>query len=515
MFAAAKRKLERIPDKPEMAANIASSLCRVRSCAGARMSIQTKLLISMILIVLLPLSVTVVTWQGLLRMDEEIEHVIEEFSESRQLQPVDNDLSVALLALEQSEPSLDDLAMERLRSAEAVLLSFLAEQYDSSASEEHQAEEALHASDALAQLSELISQEWSERSADDRIELVQRIRIDIRDLYSDAESGVLEAPRSAQSTQRRTLALVLIVSLISALCCVLLSVWSTRGVNHRLRELHRNLLTRSETPSQRQPKDVAGVMTQLEELNERMMIKIEENNRELLRRERMAGIGLLAADVAHEINNPMNAMLGLSELSLRTTGQGPIDEQERNELHESLTVIRREVLRCRGIIERLMAMVRGSSEPQMFDASRLLVETVDVAKAARPDKASCFHTLSAERPIRICAPPQEVRQIMLTLLINAADAIPDDGRIEVDATRSENEVWLRVRDNGRGFTPQMQEGLFVPFTTNRAKEGGAGLGLSIANSLSLDIGAELRPFSDGPDQGSLFLLAIPIGEGEQ
>jgi C4-dicarboxylate-specific signal transduction histidine kinase len=161
-----------------------------------------------------------------------------------------------------------------------------------------------------------------------------------------------------------------------------------------------------------------------------------------------------------------------------------------------------------------MAMVRGNSKPQHFDATRLLVETVDVARAARPDKANCIHAIGTERSLQIYAPPQEVRQIILTLLINAADAITNDGRIEVDATRADGEVWLRVRDNGRGFTPQMQEGFFTPFQTSRAETGGTGLGLSIANTLSLDIGAELRSFSDGPNKGSLFLLAIPVDEGK-
>lgn len=473
------------------------------------MSIQTKLLISMILIILLPLSVTIVTWRGLVQMDEEILLVIEEFSEARQLQPVESDLSVALLALEQRDHRLDKLALERLGSAEATLLRFLAEQQDVASSPEHQAEEASQAYTALTQLRDLTGPAWPESSTDERVAQVRLILNNIHGIFTGADSSIVLASLAAGATQQRTLGLVLAASLVSALCCVMLSVWSTRGVNRRLRELRRSALTHARSTDQHEPRDVAGVMNQLEELNERMFLKIEESSRELLRRERMAGIGLLAADVAHEINNPMNAMLGLSELSLQTTGAGPVSEHDRVDLHESLTVIRREVLRCRGIVERLMAMVRGTGDPQWFDARRLLVETVNVAKAARPDKAGCFHVLDPAEPIRIFAPPQEVRQIMLTLLINAADAIPDDGRIEVDAARSDHEIWLRVRDNGRGFTPTAEKGFFVPSMTSRAHEGGMGLGLSIANTLCLDIGAELRPSSDGPGCGSLFLLSLP------
>ena len=144
-------------------------------------------------------------------------------------------------------------------------------------------------------------------------------------------------------------------------------------------------------------------------------------------------------------------------------------------------------------------------------SSKRSTSRVPRARTRRP----VFHTTGSERSLQVYAPPQEVRQIILTLLINAADAITDDGRIEVDATRADCEVWLRVRDNGRGFTDQMQEGFFTPFKTSRAQSGGLGLGLSIANTLSTDIGAELRSLSDGPDTGSLFLLVIPTEKGEQ
>jgi len=479
------------------------------------MNTKTMLLISVILILLLPLSVTLVTWRGLDRMDHEIDLVIEEYAETRNLQPIDINLSVALLVLQQDDPKLAALALTQLLSAESTMLQFLAEQYDSAASDEHQAEESMHASNALTQLSELVGTGWPTLTTDQRIEQVQNIRSDIRDLYNDAESGIQATPILAKEAQRSTLWTVFFVSITAVVMCLLLSLWPMRGLIHRLRKLRKNLESQTQVPITANPKDVEGELNQLEELNERMLIKIQESNRELLRRERMAGIGLLAADVAHEINNPLNAMLGLSELSLQTTGRGPINKQGQQELHESLTVIRREVLRCRGIVERLMAMVRGNSKPQHFDVTRLLVETVDVARAARPDKSACFHIVGAERSLQIFAPPQEVRQIILTLLINAADAITDDGRIEVDATRADGEVWLRVRDNGRGFTPQMQEGFFVPFNTNRADVGGTGLGLSIANTLSTDIGAEIRSFSDGADQGSMFLLAIQIDKGHQ
>lgn len=479
------------------------------------MSIQTKLLIAMLLLLVLPLSVTGITWQGLSRMDVELRQVAIEFAEARRLQPVDVDLSLAAAELDHDEDRLQLRALDSLRRAEANLVGYLAEQYDDVSSREHQAEEAGSAARVLGEIRELIGTAWYSMPPQERADRVLEIRSGLRELYEEADSGVLSAPVQAQNTRRQTLVLVLVASLASAAICIIVSVWSTRSVFVRLRELRNAMASRSDGMQGSQPRDVGGVVSQLEELSARMALKIEEKSRELLRRERMASVGLLAADVAHEINNPLNAMLGLTELSLRTTVSGPIDDGVRRELHESLGVIRREALRCRAIVQRLMAMVGGAREPEPIDVARLLSDTVDIARAARPDRAACFVLTSPDKALSIHTRGDDLRQIMLTLLINAADAVNPDGRIEVDATRAGRETWLRVRDNGRGIDANAIQDLGVPFATTRTAQGGLGLGLSIAVAIATDIGAQIRAESAGPGRGSTFIIAIPapsVGE---
>jgi signal transduction histidine kinase len=479
------------------------------------MSVQTRLLLTMIVLVGLLLSIAGVCWFGLWQMAQRLQAVSEEFAESRLLQPMDADISVAVLALRQRTTHFDEIAQASLERAGETLMAYLATQYETAASEKHQASESSHATRLLRQL-ESILQAFDDPKGGPRAEDAEALQTELRKLYLDAERGVQEAHDSAKLTQRTTLSIVLTASLASAALCIGLSIWSTRSVNQRLRELHRTISVRSEGVLPQGAEDVGSVANQIEAINERMIRKLEDSSRELLRRERMAGIGLLAADVAHELNNPMNAVLGLSELALRAVERGAIDEQGRTEMIESLRVIRREAVRCKGIVERLMAMVRAKRTARWFDANRLLQETIEVAAAARPDRASCFHLAGAPVAIPVLAPQEDVRQILLTLLINAADAIEPRGRIEVDATRTEDEVWLRVRDDGRGFTPEQQADFFTPFRTSRAATGGTGLGLSIAYTLAEELGAQIRPASDGPGQGGLFILAIPIAsEGAQ
>jgi signal transduction histidine kinase len=473
-------------------------------------------LVALTLLVVLPLSVTALTAVGLMRLDRILEKVAEEYGETRLLAPIERDLGAAVVALESNDPASRATAHRLLTSAEKSLVGYLATQYDDVSGEEHQAAESGHASSLLSQLQDVLRSEAGGAPSAEIAARVLDFRADLSALQEEADEGVMAAHHEAEVTRDSTLTTVFVASLASTLACIALLVYSMRSVNRRLRDLHRRLAAQSPGPRARTARDVGGVVTQIEELNTRMIQKIEESGRELLRRERLAGIGLLAADVAHEINNPMNAMLGLSELGLKSIERGPVDEPTRAELQESLAVVRREALRCKGIIERLMAMVRSDRTASWFDASRLVQETVQVARAARPDKASCFVATGAAVPIRVYGPADDVRQILLTLLINAADAVGPDGRIEADATQTEREVWFRVRDNGRGFSEAMRQSFFTPFRSYSDASPGSGprlgLGLSIAQALAEGMGAALRPFSDGPGTGSLFVLAIRLPE---
>jgi signal transduction histidine kinase len=468
--------------------------------------------IAMVCLIALPLCVTAITAVGLWRLDHLLKNVSEEYSEARLLQGIDRDLNAAAMGLGSGDAELIRAARGSLRSAETALVGYLATQFESVASEEHQAIEAGRASTLLRELQRLLSDEAGFAEPGARAADIHRLRGELTDLLNEEDEAVQIAHESARVARASTLSLVIITSLVSTLLCAALLIWSNHGVNQRLRELHQRLASQSPGTPARTAKGMGEVVTQIEDINAQMLRKIEEHGRELLRRERMVGIGLLAADVAHEINNPMNAMLGLTELGLRTIERGPLDGEATAELGESLRVVRREALRCKGIVERLMAMVRSDRRPSWFDATRLVHETVQVARAARPDRDSCFVVTGDGVSVRAYGPANEVRQILLTLLINAADAVSADGRIEVDATATDQEVWLRVRDNGRGFTEEVRRTFFTPFQSFSENGTGAGLGLSIAQALAEGMGATLTPFSDGPGQGSLFILAIKTPE---
>ncbi len=485
------------------------------------MSVSARQSLSMALLIVLPLCVSVLTALGLLRLDAAIATVAEEYEEVRMLEPIDRSLAMAAAAIKETggiTPGGTERERLYLKEAEAGLVTYLANQYRSVATVEHQAEEAAETAALLRDLQAMLATggaaDRTEISGSGRLIEVTRVHKGMQALYLAADKSVTEAHGQALRARRETLWLVACASVVSTAVCVYLVVWSSRSVNNRLRGLHRRLAEQTPGVTVRPASGIGAVVEQIEDLNERVLQRLEESGRELLRRERLAGVGLLAADVAHEINNPMNATLGLSELALRSVERGPVNEQTRVELEESLRVIRREAVRCKGIVERLMALVRSDSKPVVFDAIRLVQETVRVAQAARPDRAQCFVVPGTSASVTTLAPPDEVRQILLTLMINAADAVGHDGRIEADAIDTGSEVWFRIRDNGRGFTDEMRRTFFQSFQSHRG-EGearGTGLGLAIAHALAEGMGATLTPFSEGPGRGSLFVLAIRARE---
>ncbi len=474
------------------------------------MGVSRQQVVAMVLLIVLPLCVATIAALGLWKLDFAMQNVAEEYDELRELERIDEDLSNARLALESDDPKLHAAARTLIEHAEAELVTYLATQYEGVAEQDHQAVESAEASKLTKILRELLDVPLKDLPA--QAQRVTDVRAGLDRLDHAADSGVRSAQVAAYHARRATLLWIVGSSVACAVLCIGLLAWSTRSVNLRLRELHQRLSAQTPGATAKPARELGGVVTQIEEMNSRMIEKIEESGRELLRRERLAAIGLLAADVAHEINNPMNAMLGLTELGLQTTERGPIDEPARAELSESLRVVRREALRCKAIVGRFMAMVRTDRKPSWIDTSRLVTETIQVAQAARPDRAACYVNASEGLNVLAFAPSNDVRQILLTLLINAADAVAPDGRIEVDATRTEQEIWIRVRDNGRGFTEAMRQTFFTPFKSHSEDGRGLGLGLSIAQALAEAMGATLRAFSDGPGCGSTFVLAIPYRE---
>ncbi|MCE9629907.1 MAG: histidine kinase, partial [Planctomycetia bacterium] len=177
-----------------------------------------------------------------------------------------------------------------------------------------------------------------------------------------------------------------------------------------------------------------------------------------------------------------------------------------------LALIQSEAFRCKGITEKLLDFSRlGEVRRQ---ATALVGLVADVAEMLRHVGRFAGRTIEIEegQDVLVMVNPQEIKQVVLNLLVNALDSIEETGKVRVAAKRSGGEAVLTLVDDGCGMTDEVLEHLFEPFFTRRKAGQGNGLGLSIAHRIVTDHGGRIQATSDGPGKGSTFRLVLPLAQ---
>ena len=226
-----------------------------------------------------------------------------------------------------------------------------------------------------------------------------------------------------------------------------------------------------------------------------MTASLKEHQERLVQTEKLAGIGRLAAGVAHELNNPLGVVLGYTRL-LRKRAQGPLDDD--------LAVIEEEALRSQEIVESLLDLARPP---------RLTVQKVDLRELSeevvgRLVEARQLEGISVGVTGRGSAPgdAQKLRQVLSNLVRNGAEAAGAGGRLEVAVAESDGRVEISVADSGPGIEPGARHRLFEPFFTTKPR--GTGLGLAVSRAIARAHGGDLSAADGAP--GARFVLTLPL-----
>ena len=194
--------------------------------------------------------------------------------------------------------------------------------------------------------------------------------------------------------------------------------------------------------------------------------RVREQSRQLVRSERLAGIGFLSAGVAHEINNPLSAIsMAAESLTTRDGLFGELEEPDRKLVTRYLAMITREAERCRGITKRLLTFARGDEGGRVPADLNVLVEEVlemcrHMAKFA--DRRLEF---DAGPPCVLAVNGPEMKQVLLNLAANALEATPPGGTVRVAVRDRRDGAEVTVTDDGRGMDPDTLAHLFEPFYT--------------------------------------------------
>lgn len=238
---------------------------------------------------------------------------------------------------------------------------------------------------------------------------------------------------------------------------------------------------------------------------------LEESRRSLRDQEKLAAIGSLAAGVAHQVNNPVGAILAAADYSLSLED----DASGHRERTSALTEIRAQAIRCGRIVKQLMRFARGSAVEK---SSVRLEDCLESAvEATRPFVQEQALELSLEMGpgvlgAEVHGNPVELEEVFVNLIRNAAQATAGHGtRIDLSALRTAKGLEILCSDDGPGVPPDLRPRLFDPFFTTRLQAGGSGLGLSLALRILEDHDGSIR-CEASRSGGALFRIALPIAK---
>jgi signal transduction histidine kinase len=231
--------------------------------------------------------------------------------------------------------------------------------------------------------------------------------------------------------------------------------------------------------------------------------ELQEAQARLLHQEKMAAFGLLAAGIAHEVGNPLTSISSLVQI-LQRRDQDPYTAAK-------LQLVSGQLQRIRTTLRELVEFSRpASTERTRFTLGEVLDEALNIAKYYKRTRGRI-----ASPPLPPDLPPLEgirdqIVQVFLNLVLNAIDATPRDGRIELAMTHNDRAVEVTVSDDGSGVAPADAGRLFQPYFTT--KKRGTGLGLFVTRRLVEDHGGDVT-FQPREGGGSVFHVRLPFANG--
>lgn len=492
-------------------------------------NLKRRLLLTSSTLVLVTITLTGVAYRLLTDMQFHVHSVSEEYQELQHIQQIDDLLTAVRTAI--LFPPLDRASISiKVKAARNEIARYIDEQekqvgetYEHMKAEENISHHIARRLDLLQQHFDGVPDPADTRTLQDTLTDVGAIHADLRKLSHVADMLVDDALRETHRASSLANTLVLGLCGLAAGLAVLFTVlhyrWFITPIQ-RLRNRVRKAVTEEKTEDV-QGDDLigdldagfTGLVAELHELYRTLEVRVAAQSRELVKSERLASVGYLAAGVAHEINNPLNTILGYCELMLRSLNNSSAHAASRDNV-QSLEVIRSETLRCRQIVDKLLSLVRKSDAPrEPVDLAKVVQEVIGTLDMLKQFRRCTFEVcIPTDTPLLVLARESEMKQVLLNLAINAAEATADVvGLVRITGEIDGADVVLRVTDNGKGMTPDVRARVFEPFFTEKRGGGqsGTGLGLSIVHAIVHDHRGIITAQSPGPGQGSSFILTLP------
>jgi signal transduction histidine kinase len=230
--------------------------------------------------------------------------------------------------------------------------------------------------------------------------------------------------------------------------------------------------------------------------------KVEDSQKALLQAEKMATAGRLSASIAHEVNNPLQAV----QNCLHLAGREDLPAENRREYFD---LARAELERLIVTVRRMLDFYRpGAASPEPVDLIEILKYILNLMSKQLTEADINIKLDLPESLPPVVAVGSQIQQVFINLILNAADAMPAGGNLEISARRFENGIEILFQDQGRGIPLAQQSNIFEPFFST--KDGGTGLGLTVSYNIITANGGTLELINK-PGAGACFRIFLPRG----
>ena len=316
-------------------------------------------------------------------------------------------------------------------------------------------------------------------------------------LNSDLEARSTEARRRAETMRDRAVIWTIACFALAIGLAAAVGGWLARTIVRRVESLRQGarrigageLDARIELEGRDELAELASSFNQ-------MAASLAHEQAALVRSQKLASIGQVAAGVAHELNNPLSVILGYIKLLRKAPGA----------IADELRIIEDEARLCQRIVQELLDLARphrlaiGSVDLVML--TREAIERLDSAGALRDRQVRVV----ASHPVLVSADSDKLRQVIANVVVNAAEATAATGTITIDAAATGAQASLTIVDDGPGIAPEIRDQIFEPFVTT--KPHGTGLGLAIAQAIIEAHGGRIA-ISSSPTSGTRVTLELP------
>jgi two-component system NtrC family sensor kinase len=348
-------------------------------------------------------------------------------------------------------------------------------------------------------------------------ELLAYAPIEVGGLVVGAARVAIAAAEPTQVVLRRSGLLLLLLAIADALLVLALGLFVlTQVVVRPLAQLRRataSMAAGDMEPriAEEGPKEFAILASTFNQMTASLSVQREQ----IIRSEKLASVGQLAAGVAHEIGNPLAAILGYVDiLRADAAGKGDLPVADRQ---DALDRVKAETQRIHRIIRELLEFSRPSREDPVATDPLRLVQSAQalLAPQSRFREVHVVTTPTGEEWPQVMVVPSRLVQVLVNLMMNAADAMAAKGTIVVSCEEDGHKVTLAVADEGPGISRENRRKVFDPFFTTKPVGQGTGLGLPVCRSIVEAFGGtlELAPFVEG--QGAKFVLTVPSASGAE